>query len=156
MKYGTVIKRNTFKGLCYYYSSSEFFLVYFPFKSLNNWAPIISKRVKGKNCQLLDNNIKKEINMRDQLLRKARNTNIEKDCSNYKLNFVSTAIKRAKKLHYAKMLNSSSKPEIAMLPFLNFSFDFLKELVLMNILTTPVPLISKESVKIGRVRKHCF
>ena len=83
-------------------------------KTLDRCAPYITKRVKGRTCAWLDNGIKKEMNTRDQLMRKARNTNREVDWSNYKRkrNYVKNAIKRAKNLHYTKLLNESvSKPE---------------------------------------------
>ena len=39
---------------------------------MNKYAPFFTKRVKGKPCQWLSTGTKKEMNIRDGLLRKAR------------------------------------------------------------------------------------
>ena len=54
--------------------------------TLNKHAPIIRKRIKGKVSPWLDKNIKKEMNHRDILLRKARKTNLDTDWAAYKRN----------------------------------------------------------------------
>ena len=83
-------------------------------RTLDQWAPFVTKRVKGDDCPWLNDLIKKEMNTRDKLMRKARRTKKDIDWSNYKRkrNFVINAIKRAKKLHYTNLLNeSASAPE---------------------------------------------
>ena len=50
----------------------------------NRHAKIIEKKVKGRKCPWIDNNIKKLMNERDQVLRKARKTNSENYWSRYK------------------------------------------------------------------------
>ena len=51
---------------------------------MDNHAPIIQKRVKGKPCRWLSTEIKELMNRRDKALRKARKTNSETDSAEYK------------------------------------------------------------------------
>lgn len=53
-------------------------------RCLDKHAPLISKKVKGRLCPWLTPDVKKEMNLRDGLLRKARRTNQEFDWSSYK------------------------------------------------------------------------
>ena len=50
----------------------------------NTHAPVVEKRVKGKSCEWLDETIKKEMNTRDQVLRRARRRNDETSWREYK------------------------------------------------------------------------
>ena len=79
-------------------------------KSLDKHAPWITKRVKGKTCPWLDSDVKREMNHRDQLLRKARKSGNEFDWSSYKRkrNFANNLIKRTKKEYYEKLLTENS------------------------------------------------
>ena len=50
----------------------------------NRHAKIIEKKVKGHKCPWIGNDIKKLMNERDQVLRKARKTKSDNDWSRYK------------------------------------------------------------------------
>ena len=79
--------------------------------SLDKHAPwIIIKRFKGKTCPWLDSDVKREMNHRDQLLRKSRKSGNEFDWLSYKRkrNFVNNLIKRTKKEYYEKLLTVNS------------------------------------------------
>ena len=52
------------------------------FKSKNN--PLITKKIKGRLCPWISSEVKSEMNLKDQLLRKARRANREIDWSSYK------------------------------------------------------------------------
>ena len=47
-------------------------------------APIINKRVKGRPCPWIDNELKQNMDRRDKVLRKARKSNTESDWKTYK------------------------------------------------------------------------
>ena len=51
----------------------------------NRHAKIIEKKVKGRKCPWIGNDIKKLMNERDQVLRKARKTKSDNDWSRYKI-----------------------------------------------------------------------
>ena len=53
-------------------------------KSFNKHAPIITKRVKGRHCPWLTLEIKTQMNIKDQLLRKARKSKRKGDRELYK------------------------------------------------------------------------
>ena len=53
-------------------------------RCIDKHAPLISKKVKGRLCPWLTPDVKKEMNLRDGLLRKARRTNHENYWSSYK------------------------------------------------------------------------
>ena len=53
-------------------------------RCIDKHAPLTSKKVKGRLCPWLTSDVKKEMNLRDGLLRKARRTNHENDWSSYK------------------------------------------------------------------------
>ena len=55
-----------------------------PLKVLNKHAPFISKKVKGKPSPWLTAEVKKSMNHRDQLLRKAQKSRAEEDWNNYR------------------------------------------------------------------------
>jgi hypothetical protein len=65
---------------------------------------------KGKPCQWLSANTKKEMNIRDGLLRKARRSGSENDWSTYKRkrNQVNNCIKSDKRKYYRQLLKSNS------------------------------------------------
>ena len=70
--------------------------------TLERHAPEIEKRVKGKSSPWLNREIKKEMNHRDQLLRKAKKSNLDTDWAAYKKkrNYVTNAIKRCRNFFY--------------------------------------------------------
>ena len=77
-------------------------------------APITKKIVKGKPIPWLTENIKKLMNDRDGLLRKARKSKTMDDWKNYKSmkNRVNNCINRAKSKYHKELLNENmSKPE---------------------------------------------
>ena len=53
-------------------------------QSIGTHAPLITKKIEGRLCPWLSSEVKSEMNLRDQLLRKARRTNREIDWSSYK------------------------------------------------------------------------
>ena len=55
-------------------------------RCIDKHAPLISKKVRGRLCPWLTPDVKKEMNLRDGLLRKAHRTNQEIDWSSYKRN----------------------------------------------------------------------
>ena len=65
---------------------------------IDKHAPLLEKKVKGRLCPWLTQELKREMNLRDGLLRKARGTNCEHDWSTYKRqrNGVTGIIKRCK------------------------------------------------------------
>ena len=67
-------------------------------RCIDKHAPLISKKVKGRLCPWLTPDVKKAINIRDGLLRKARQTSQENDWSSYKRqhNRVSDLVKKCK------------------------------------------------------------
>jgi ribulose kinase len=84
-------------------------------RNTNNHAPFITKRVKGKPSPWITNNIKQEMNTRDQLMRKERKTNNEADWLAYKRkrNFVKNEVQRSKRSHFkTKLRENSSKPDL--------------------------------------------
>ena len=64
--------------------------------SLDKHAPLITKKIKGRLCPWMSREVKSEMNLRDQLLRKA--TNREMDWSSYKRqrNKVNSQVKKCK------------------------------------------------------------
>ena len=53
-------------------------------QSIDTHAPLITKKIEGRLCPWLSSEVKREMNLRDQLLRKTRRTNREIDWSSYK------------------------------------------------------------------------
>ena len=74
---------------------------------IDKHAPLISKKVKGRLCPWLTQDVKREMNLRDGLLRKARQTNRENDWSSYKRqrNRVSALVKKCKNVYNRDLLN---------------------------------------------------
>ena len=79
-------------------------------KAFDMHAPFISKKVKGKPCPWLTSDVKKHMNERDMLLRKARRTCKEVDWSNYKRkkNFCTNTIRSAKAQYHKNMLTENA------------------------------------------------
>ena len=73
-------------------------------------APHIIKRVKGHPCPWLNNDIKSEMNTRDQMLRKARKYNKEDDWVAYKRlrNRCTNMLKQAKSNYHKNLINENS------------------------------------------------
>ena len=71
--------------------------------TLDRFAPLIKKTVKGKPSPWLNEQVKRHMNARDQLLRKAQKSKKEADWRKYrqKRNFVKNEITRTKR-HYFK------------------------------------------------------
>jgi len=83
-------------------------------KCIDTHAPFTKKTIKGKPCPWLTESIKKQMNDRDKILRKARSSKNENDWTEYKnmKNRVNNLIKSAKSKHNKKLLNENiSKPE---------------------------------------------
>ena len=82
--------------------------------TIDRHAPFISKRIKGKPSPWITDKLKKEMNARDKLMRKARKTRNELDWDSYrrKRNFVNNEIKRSKRTYYKiKLQENANKPE---------------------------------------------
>ena len=78
-------------------------------KLIDKHAPFITKKMKGRLCLWLTADLKKEMNERDKLLRRARNSNNEILWSMYKhqRNLVSGLVKNnyLKEIRYMSYLN---------------------------------------------------
>ena len=74
--------------------------------SIDKVAPFTTKRIKGKPCPWLTNELKNEMNFRDQLLRKARRTKRQLDWDNFKRkrNYVTNLIRSSKNKHHQNLL----------------------------------------------------
>ena len=77
---------------------------------VNKHAPLITKKIKGSLCPWLTQDVKREMNLRDRLLRKARRTNRELDWSSYKRqrNRVSRLVKNCKNKYHRNLLNDNA------------------------------------------------
>ena len=75
-------------------------------RCIDKHAPLISKKIKGRLCPWLTPDVKKEMNLRDGLLRKARRTNQENDWSSYKRqrNRASGLVKKCKSRYNRDLL----------------------------------------------------
>ena len=85
-------------------------------KLIDKHAPFITKKMKGRLCLWLTADLKKEMNERDKLLRRARNSNNEILWSMYKRqrNRVSDLVKKCKSKYYRNLLNESAKsPDVS-------------------------------------------
>ena len=81
-------------------------------ETLNRHAPFITKRVKGKSPWLTVE-IKRHMNVRDQLKREAKKSGKQSDwiAYNRKRNFVNNEIKRAKRYFNTELQENVTKPE---------------------------------------------
>ena len=77
--------------------------------TFNRHAPIILKRVKGRHCPWLTPEIKQHMNRRDQILRKARKSNIKSDMLSYKAlrNYCNILIRNAKSNYHKNLINEN-------------------------------------------------
>ena len=85
-------------------------------KCADTHAPLTKKTIKGKPCPWLTEEIKKQMNDRDGLLRKARRSKNHNDWIRYKTfkNRVNNVIKRAKSKYHKNLLDENiSKPEVS-------------------------------------------
>ena len=78
-------------------------------QSIDTHAPLITKKIEGRLCPWLSSEVKREMNLRDQLLRKTRRTNREIDWSSYKWqhNKVNSLVKKCKSNYYKDLLQVS-------------------------------------------------
>ena len=76
----------------------------------NQRAKIIEKKVKGRKCPWIDNDIKKLMNVRDQVLRKARKAKSENDWSRYKIlrNQCNNLLKRNRSQYNKNLIEENS------------------------------------------------
>ena len=77
---------------------------------IDKHAPLIEKKVKGRSCPWLTSFVKKEMNLRDKLLKKTRRTRCEVDWSSYKRqrNRVTGLIKNSKNRYHRELLNNNA------------------------------------------------
>ena len=83
-------------------------------ETLNDYAPFITKKIKGKPSPWITAELTKEMNIRDQFLRKARKTNKTDDWSAYKRkrNYIKNEIQRSKRNYYKlKLEENARKPD---------------------------------------------
>uniref|UniRef100_A0A7M5WX22 Uncharacterized protein n=1 Tax=Clytia hemisphaerica TaxID=252671 RepID=A0A7M5WX22_9CNID len=79
-------------------------------ETLSNHAPIITKRIKGKPSPWMTEDLKKQMNTRDQLNRRAKKSRNNYDWQSYrrKKNFVKNEIIRAKRNHFKNELKENA------------------------------------------------
>ena len=79
-------------------------------KSIDSNAPLIEKRVKGRECKWLNAEIKSEMNARDQLHRKAQKSAKGNDWSMYKKqrNKCNNLIKKAKATYHRNLIKENA------------------------------------------------
>ena len=77
----------------------------------DNHAPFITKRIKGRPCPWIDDELKRTMNQRDQFLRKARRSNNEEDWKSYKTlrNLCNNMRKKAKATYHKNLINENSR-----------------------------------------------
>ena len=83
-------------------------------RKIDEHAPIINKRVKGKRSPWINCNLKKEMNSRDSLRRRFQKTRTESDQNAYKKqrNKTNILVRKAKGEHHKKLLkDSASNPQ---------------------------------------------
>ena len=75
----------------------------------NKHAPIITKKVKGRHCPWLTTDVKKQMNNKDKLLRKARLTKSKGDFAMYKTakNLCNNMVKIAKRNYHHALINEN-------------------------------------------------
>lgn len=81
---------------------------------INEYAPIITKRVKGKRSPWLNRELKKEMNFCDSLRRKFQRTRTDSDHNAYKKqrNKTNILVRKARSEHHKKLLkDSASNPQ---------------------------------------------
>ena len=78
--------------------------------SIDKHPPLITKKIKGHLCPSMSSEAKREMNLRDQLLRKDRRTNREIDWSSYKRqrNKVNSQIKKCKSNYYKDLFQDKA------------------------------------------------
>ena len=79
--------------------------------TIDHLALKIDKKIKGKPCPWLTADLKRNMNIRDQLLRKSRRTKLHLDIYLYKRkrNHVNKLVKIAKRDYHKQLLDDSSK-----------------------------------------------
>ena len=83
-------------------------------QSIDKNAPLITKKIKGRLCPWMSSDVKSEMNLRDQLLRKARRTNREIDWSSYKRqrDKVNSQVNKCNRNYYKDLLqDKASSPD---------------------------------------------
>ena len=80
-------------------------------ETLDQYAPFVTKQIKGKPSPWISKNLSKEMNTRDQLLRKARKTKKTADWISYerKRNFVKNEVQRLKRNYLKSQLDENAK-----------------------------------------------
>ena len=79
-------------------------------RNIDKHAPVIKKRVKGRLCPWLTKDLKKELNHRDKLLRRARISKSDLDWSNYKhqRNRVNNLVRKNKAKYNKELLRENA------------------------------------------------
>ena len=79
-------------------------------RCIDNHAPLVKKRIKERLCPWLSKELKQEMNLRDQLLRRALRTSTELDWSIYKRsrNRVNNLVKSNKAKYNKELLRDNA------------------------------------------------
>ena len=77
----------------------------------NSHAPMTTKRVKGSHCPWLTTDVKKQMNQKDQLLRKARLSKLDNDFCIYKTakNRCNNMVRKAKRDYQHSLINENKQ-----------------------------------------------
>ena len=109
-------------------------------KLIDKHTPFITKKVKGRLCPWLTADVKKEMNERDKLLRRARNSNNEilwSMCKRQR-NLVSGLVKMCKSQYYRNFLNEcANSPD-------NF-LGAIKKIYPTKVSSSPIKNISSDT-----------
>ena len=79
-------------------------------KVFDKHAPLITKRIRGKPCAWMNDEIKSHMNTRDKLFRKWRKSRTSTNKENYRQmrNLVNIMVRSAKEEHTKQLLRDSS------------------------------------------------
>ena len=80
-------------------------------ETLDQYAPFVTKQIKGKPSPWISKNLSKEMNTRDQLLQKAHKIKKTADWISYKRkrNFVKNEVQRSKRNYHKSQLDENAK-----------------------------------------------
>ncbi|XP_057294623.1 uncharacterized protein LOC130623152 [Hydractinia symbiolongicarpus] len=80
------------------------------YRTYDSMAPLVRKKVRGKPCDWMTVDLKKEMNSRDNLLRKSRKTKSEADITAYKKirNKVNNKVRKAKNTYQRQLFEENT------------------------------------------------
>ncbi len=76
---------------------------------VNKYAPMIERKITGRDCPWLTSEIRSKINQRDYLLRKAKRSKTQKDWDDYKCarNSTTSAIRKLKANYHRELFKET-------------------------------------------------